>query len=160
MNIPSTIKCPETFVRSAPAGFDGIFDWSWTEGCFNAKTRPMDFDGVVERKGNFLIFETKDLDVPLPAGQRYTLQAAHRLGCMTIMLIHGKKLPERGEIWLPGQKTIETFEGVDEARAVVAWWFKQADRTPQSAYINFLENKITSLENELAKRKARLEQTT
>ena len=47
----------------------------------------MDFDGVVERKGNFILFETKNLGVPIQEGQLRTLKAAHSLGCFTIVLI-------------------------------------------------------------------------
>lgn len=57
---PSTIKHHATFERSLPIGFDGVFDWSWTQGHLGqGKITPMDFDGVVERKGNFIVFETK-----------------------------------------------------------------------------------------------------
>ncbi len=34
MNLPTTIKFPETFNKSLAAGFDGAFDWSLTQGCF------------------------------------------------------------------------------------------------------------------------------
>ena len=62
--LPTTILYPEKFKQSLAAGFDGCFDWSWTDGCFGkTRIKPMDFDGVVERKGNLLVFESKDLGI-------------------------------------------------------------------------------------------------
>lgn len=126
--LPSTIKHPETFRRAAPAGFDGVFDWSWTQGCFGAgKITPMDLDGVIERKGQFLVFETKDVGVQIPQGQLYTLQALHRLGFFTIMIIHGKICPEVAHCWYPASKTKITLHGPDEARDFVARWYRWSD---------------------------------
>jgi hypothetical protein len=109
-----------------------LFDWSWTQGCFgDKKITPMDFDGVVERKGNFLVFETKNLNVQIPSGQLYTLQALHRLGCFTILLIHGKTQPERIEVWYPSSTEVKVLHGVDSARQTVSGWYTWADSNPQ-----------------------------
>lgn len=104
--LPDTIKHHATFERSLPVGFDGAFDWSWTQGHLgNGKITPMDFDGVVERKGNFIVFETKGAMVPIPRGQLMTLEAAYRLGVFTILLIEGKTTPESAQAWCqPGFK--------------------------------------------------------
>jgi hypothetical protein len=61
------------FYRDPAAGFDGLFLWDWLHGAFGPKIMPMDFDGVVERGGFFLVFETKDPGVPVPRGQVFTL---------------------------------------------------------------------------------------
>lgn len=133
MSLPSTIKYPNGFNHSPAAGYDGIFDWSWTSGCFGqGKITPMDFDGVVERKGNFLLFETKNLDVPIPKGQLYTLQSAHSLGCFTVMLIHGKTEPERTEIWFPGTSQKLSLIGKEAARQKVSSWYSWADKNPRA----------------------------
>jgi hypothetical protein len=132
-DLPNTIKNPDSFLNSPSAGFDGVFDWSWTDGCFGAgKIKPMDFDGVVERRGNFLLFETKNMDVSIPKGQLYTLQAAHALGCFTIMLIHGKTSPERMEIWFPGCDIKQHLIGKEAARQKVGGWYAWADANPRS----------------------------
>ena len=73
-DLPDTILYPDKFKKSLGAGFDGVFNWKWTEGCFgDTKIKPMDFDGVVERYGNYLIFETKDIGKPISLGQLITL---------------------------------------------------------------------------------------
>ena len=98
--IPDTIHYPSTFKKSPPAGFDGIFDWSWTEGCFgNPKITPMDLDAVVERRGNFVLFETKNPGVPIPQGQQITLNSFYNLGVFTIIFIEGKENPEKVQLW-------------------------------------------------------------
>ena len=128
MNLPPTINYPSTFLRSPSAGFDGIFDWSWTDGCFgDTRIKPMDFDGVVERKGQFIIFETKDVGVPIPKGQLYTLEAIHRLGCFTVVLIYGKKKPETAEVWYPGRPTRRPVVGIDRIKDIVRKWYAYAD---------------------------------
>lgn len=147
--LPSTIKHPGGFAHSPAAGFDGVFDWSWTQGCFGkGRITPMDFDGVVERKGNFILFETKNLGVPIPDGQIYTLQAAHRLGCFTIFLIHGKTAPEMAQVWYPGTEKRHVFEGVDAIRERVAAWYEYAEANPQKTVdVSFLNRRIQTLQS-------------
>lgn len=104
--LPSTIKHPDTFLTSPSSGFDGVFDWSFTAGCFGkGKITPMDFDGVIERKGNFLVFETKGVGVPVPQGQIYTYQSLYKLNIATIVFIEGKLSIEFAKVWCqPGFK--------------------------------------------------------
>ena len=134
MNLPTSILNPDAFRRSQAAGFDGVFDWSWTDGCFGqeSKIKPMDFDGVVERNGQFIVFETKDEGKAIPLGQFRTLLAAHKLGCFTIMLIEGKRKVVRGRIWHPGAKIDaknlgQKFTGVESAQGLVRSWYLNAD---------------------------------
>ena len=149
--LPSTIRHPAGFLHSPAAGFDGVFDWSWTKDCFGGKRiTPMDFDGVVERKGNFILFETKNLGVPIPDGQMYTLHAAHRLGCFTIFLIHGKTCPESAQIWYPGIQRRDTCEGVDAIREKVGNWYKFADKNPKRPVdVSFLNKRIHGMQCQL-----------
>ena len=80
--------------------FDGLFDWDWTEGCFGQKfIRPMDIDGMTERKGNFLIFETKSKGNPIPAGQYFTLDKLYRMGVFTIVFCDKVNPPTQLSVW-------------------------------------------------------------
>jgi hypothetical protein len=94
-DLPSTIHSPDTFLASPPAGFDGVFDWSWTVGCWpNPRDKPMDLDFFKERCGQFLVAETKaDEDVRVPIGQRIAFDRLWNLGCFTILMIYGKPWP-------------------------------------------------------------------
>lgn len=149
--LPSTIKHPGGFLHSPAAGFDGVFDWSFTQGCFGGgRITPMDFDGVVERKGNFILFETKDLGVKVPAGQMYTLEAAHRLGCFTIFLIHGKAYPESAQVWYPGSDRRHAVEGVEAIKERIAAWYAYADKHPcKPVDVSFLNRRIQAMESQI-----------
>jgi hypothetical protein len=129
MNYPSTVIFPDAFEKSKSAGNDGVFDWSWTDGCFgDTKISPMDIDGFVERNGQFLIFETKNHGVPVKQGQMIALKAMHRLGCFTVAIIHGKTFPEEAEIWYPNSQETRKYYGSDEIRERVKAWYAWADR--------------------------------
>ena len=54
-----TIHYPKTFNECPSAGFDGIFDWDFLKGCWGGSIQPTDIDGIVERFGRVLMFETK-----------------------------------------------------------------------------------------------------
>lgn len=159
MNLPTTIKNKNGFLHSPAAGYDGVFDWSWTQGCFgNGRITPMDFDGVVERKGNFILFETKNLGVPIPSGQMYTLEAAHRLGCFTIFLIHGKTEPESAQIWYPGVGKREIHEGVDAIKEKVRSWYAYAEKNPKKGIdVSFLNKRVEQLGEENTLLKSQIE---
>ena len=164
---PDTIHYPGTFDKSPSSGFDGIFDWSFTSGCFGkTKITPMDFDGVVERKGNFLVFETKDIGVPVPKGQQYALEALWRKGCATILFIEGKQHPEYAKVWcqpafndgLFMSKHIPVTD-IDKLRKFISDWYIHADNNPHAQVdISFLNRRITVLEETLEEARKHIEQ--
>ena len=164
MSLPPTIKHPETFLKSPSAGFDGVFDWSWTDGCFGeGRITPMDFDGLVERKGNFILFETKDVGVSVPKGQIYTFQSAYNLGCFTIIFIEGKTYPEFAKAWCqPGFSNglvMDQHAPVDleKMRKFVSDWYGFADKNPrQKVDISFLNKRISDLDNQVSNIKTHL----
>jgi hypothetical protein len=165
-DLPSTIKHPETFLNSPAAGFDGVFDWSWTDGCLGSKNiTPMDFDGVVERKGNFLLFETKGINVPIPRGQMYTFESAYNLGCFTIMFIEGKGSPEKIKAWCqPGfyrgvkAKKHSIVTDLENAKSFVKAWYSYADNNRAvMPNISFLNKKIVSLGDTISEAKKNAE---
>lgn len=164
--LPDTIKHPETFIKSPSASFDGVFDWSWTSGCFgDGVITPMDFDGVVERKGNFLVFETKNIGVPIPKGQMYTYESAYKLGVFTILFIEGKDKPEYAKAWCqPGFKKSLKMEvhaptNMTRMSKFVSEWYTFADTNPSSKIdITFLNKKITKLESCIESLKKNIEE--
>jgi len=97
------IKYPRRFNQAQPANYDGLFDWDFLEPAFaGTLIMPMDIDAVVERRGKVLIFETKDVGVDIPLGQKITLETLLRIGrgSIYLMIIYGK--------------TPNTIEGLDE----------------------------------------------
>lgn len=136
METPKSIKYPKTFTDAKPAGFDGIFDWSFTEGCFgDTKITPMDIDGIIERRKHFLVFETKNKDTPIPIGQMITLKELYKLGCFTMIFIYGKTSPDQVMVWcekgfLNGYEAKKfkdvTTEGL---REFIKMWYEYANKT-------------------------------
>lgn len=164
---PSTIRNPEKFDNSPAAGFDGIFDWSWTDGCFGkTKISPMDFDGVVERHGNFLVFETKEAGAPIPSGQRRALREAYEIGCFTVILIQGKTRPETVQAWCqPGFKNqldmseFKPVSDINKLRKFVSDWYEYADANwrKKTVDVSFLNRKIQVLGDQLDEAKKHIE---
>jgi len=107
-----TIKFPDTFARSEPAKFDGVFDWDFLKSCWPGKIEPTDIDGVVERKGHVLIFETKDVNRAksngfgkneiIATGQKILLARLIDIGRrrITVCLIRGKTNATINGFWL------------------------------------------------------------
>ena len=91
----------KTVFELCPAmGFDGIFDWDWTKGCLGTQhITPMDIDGLTERKGNFLLFETKNKGNPIPQGQWITICKLYELGCFTVVFCDKTNPPSQMSVW-------------------------------------------------------------
>lgn len=104
------IKYPDAFKRNPPAQFDGVFDWDYLAGAFPREITPTDWDGVVEIKGNFLVFETKDFDKEVDKGQLMALWAAVNTGRFTVVFIWGKKYPIEWERWTREKDKIKIIE--------------------------------------------------
>lgn len=131
-----TVNYPAAFNRSPSAGFDGVFDWDFLKPAFSpTKIMPMDFDGVVERGGRFLCFETKSGIVPIPQGQVLTLKALVETGRWTIIVLRGKCAAEVDgwDVWFRGQRSglFEQRHEDGDADALVEFvrrWFQKASQ--------------------------------
>lgn len=131
MDYPDTIHSPEVFNQSLPAGFDGVFNWAWTKGCFgNTIITPMDFDGVVERHGHFIVFETKNVGAVIPRGQMITLTALQSPKTFCVMQVWGKSIPcfwKASFGWINKPVHEAEGQGVESAKDYVARWYRWAD---------------------------------
>jgi len=77
------------------------------KGAFGPTIEPMDFDGVVERCGWFLVFETKNPGVVIPRGQQLALERAVLDRRWTV--IKCAKKAEHildWEVWTAGEKVV------------------------------------------------------
>lgn len=141
----------EKFYQSRPAGFDGFWGWEEVEQSFPGKVLPTDIDGLVERKGNFLLFETKGVSEsgtlkPIPTGQLITLKALHRLGCFTIAVIWCretqvrvteasmtvKEAPVFLKLWVPFESSPRPIRPITmvDVSTLCKKWFTYADTRP------------------------------
>jgi len=112
------------FKASLPAGYDGIFDWAFLLPIFEGtKIEPMDIDGLVERHGRILIFETKQPDKDIPLGQSRVLETLLRLGrgFVCIMVLYGK--------------SATTITGLEEWHYIKGRIRKSARKTSDSQYV-------------------------
>lgn len=71
------------------------WDFSWLR-FGDSKISAGDVDGlfVVERRGHFLYWETKNPDEGLAAGQRILLEQLSLVSVFTVLLVRGKGYPE------------------------------------------------------------------
>uniref|UniRef100_A0A6H1ZA68 Putative single-stranded DNA-binding protein n=1 Tax=viral metagenome TaxID=1070528 RepID=A0A6H1ZA68_9ZZZZ len=117
-----TIEDPETYCAS-------LWNWECLNGCFGETSiKPTDIDGFIERKGRFLIIETKLPRADIPQGQEITFKALLDTGHFTIMIIWGKpNEPEKIKV-LAGTAT-KTYDPADieKLREITKKWFKWAD---------------------------------
>jgi len=94
-----TILHRETFNSFLPANFDGVFEWDFLCPVFEGTNiKPMDIDCIVERKGKFLVFETKSPGKEIPLGQTITLESLVKTGYFVIIILWAKK-PEEINSW-------------------------------------------------------------
>lgn len=120
------IKHQRRFESWSPAGYDGLFDWDFLLPALEGtRCQPMDFDCVIERRGRFLVFETKIPGKEVPQGQQITLDAALKTGNFCVMLLEGKTPATiQAATWCDPFQTLETGE-----RFICDWrWVVDATR--------------------------------
>lgn len=124
-----TINHPERFGRAKPAGFDGVFEWDFLLPAFaGTKITPMDIDCIIERNGQFLVFETKDNGAPIPRGQVITLETLAMTGLFTIVVLHAKTERDVNgwDIWRRGRNGLVKKHREGDAEALMRFtrsWF-------------------------------------
>jgi hypothetical protein len=149
-----TIYRKDQFGLWLPADFDGVFEWDFLDGAFGPSIRPMDHDCVIERNGQFLVFETKQSGATLKTGPRIAFEAQQSLGCFTHVFLHftvdgAERCQECGrvtqppkhpdaittmEIWKPGgQQTLPQRASSGDVRAFAERWFTYANTKTRAA---------------------------
>jgi hypothetical protein len=118
-------------IQNAKLYMEGIWDWDILKGCFgDTKIEPTDIDGFVERKGKFLVLETKKPGVKINQGQWFTFNALINTGVFTVVIIWGlQNMPEEIQVLypLPKRPTEKKKGNIDDLRNIVSWWFKYAN---------------------------------
>ena len=76
------IRSVVSYLRSMP-------DWTEFNSCFEpSKIRISDIDGIVERKGEFLVLDMKSPQVPMSQGQMMLYRAMQQKK-MTVVIVRG-----------------------------------------------------------------------
>lgn len=109
----------------------GVWDWGMLDECFSpTKIKVTDIDGFTERKGKFLVLETKQKGVSVPVGQSIMFDNMQKTGLFTIVIIWGKKnATEDMQVYYPTHKTAKKAASNEDLKRVVNWWFNYASST-------------------------------
>lgn len=123
------LHSPRLFDASRPPGHDGVFDWDWLAGAFGDTITPMDLDFLVERRGRFLVIETKRPEVEVPAGQARALRRLSAIPGFTVVVAWGKSAREitRFEVWRGEATTSYRDDGGTRLRAFCETWYAHAN---------------------------------
>lgn len=117
------IRDPERFVA-------GLWDWTCLQGCFgDTKIEPTDLEGFVERKGQFLILETKAPGATVPKGQEIMFKNFAASGIGTVMILWGhRNAPEKIRVMRGNYDRI--FENADMGMLCryVSRWFDHVNQ--------------------------------
>lgn len=102
----------------------GRWDWRPIFGSFAHDVRPMDIDCIVERKGQFLVFETKRANGDVPRGQEIALERLSVLPQFTVAKLFGEPdVPERIQQCVNGQwLRPQAFTPPDLWHFCADWW--------------------------------------
>jgi hypothetical protein len=113
-----SINNPERFLA-------GFWDWGFLDKCFGGKIKVSDLDGIVERRGHFLVLETKKKGVSIPSGQRIMFERMAKTGLITVIVIWGdKNATEEIQIYYPGCEapTPKKAATNEDVQHVAEWW--------------------------------------
>lgn len=150
---------PSRFNESLPAGFDGQFHWDFLQGAFGPVVMPMDFDGVVERNGRFLLFETKIENASIPVGQRRSLEAAWKTGAFTILILWGKSSETlcMASVWDEwGDRIAPHPVTADTIYQYASFWWEYASQCSTVDSPWFLRNVLSQRDQEILQLKKAL----
>lgn len=105
-----------------------IWDWQEVDDCLPGKICVSDIDGAVERKGHFLLFETKQPGARMPRGQRIMYSKFLQMNSFTLVELWGKKSnTKRLRISRNGKSLLIDPADDDDLKRIVKWWYGCAD---------------------------------
>lgn len=118
-------------IRNLNAYRDGAWDWGFLDECFApTRVRPSDVDGIVERRGRFLVIEAKPNEGRMTKGQALTLDAFSREPNFQVLVIYGEpNQPVAMQHW---PQPAKAADAADIKRFVSSWW-QYANRTEKAA---------------------------
>lgn len=117
-------------IRNLEQFVNNIWNWDCLSGCFGSeKQKPTDVDGLIERRGNFLLLEAKAPGVELSTGQKILLDHLAKLDAFTILLIWGRPgQPEKLKLVYRGKEYDYPKADLDLLRKITKRWYAMADQ--------------------------------
>lgn len=107
-----------------------LWDWSIFAGCFgNTAIRVTDVDGMVERNGRFLFFETKQPHITtIPRGQMRAYENLVRRGGATFFIVWGNPgKPERVQVTTQHGTLDPQPCNLTQLRWLATVWYRKAN---------------------------------
>ena len=103
-----------------------LWDWGFLDACFGGtRIRITDVDGLVERRGHFLLIEAKSSGAPIPKGQAILFDALVKNTKWHVLVVWGAtNKPEEAQFW--GSKKFKANEA--KVQEVVRRWYSMANR--------------------------------
>ena len=125
-----TIEDMESFTNN-------LWDWKFLDDCFQGtKIKVSDLDGIVERKGQFLVIECKSPSTKVKSGQKIMFETMAKTGLFTVIVVWGERnKPERMKIIRRnknGELLEKEYERITEKQlhqAVSEWYEKVNNST-------------------------------
>lgn len=122
-------------INNMAAYMAAVWDWSWLQGCFGQTIKVSDVDGMVERRGNFLMLEGKKGGV-VSVGQRIMHEQWVKNGG-SLIVINGMDHQDTNMIVTasggPWSAPIVTQGGRDVVRRLCSDWYQWANTNPKGS---------------------------
>jgi hypothetical protein len=106
-----------------------MWDWEPYNDCFKGKIRMGDNDGMVERKGYFLVVETKQPNTEINFGQRLMYEALAKHPNFTVIYLWGE-LNKPTELQYVGKSEKHTVD-IEGVKKHFSDWFNRVDTLQQ-----------------------------
>jgi hypothetical protein len=124
------IRSTAAFHEAPPANFDGVFLWDYLKPAWKDDKRnliePTDFDAVVHKNNNFLVFETKDPGVLVSRGQMIAFRDLVLDRRFTVVFCAKRSEDVNGWDVMTRNGTIHMEGNAADLRSWCACWFIHA----------------------------------
>lgn len=117
-----TINDPKLYLQ-------GVWDWGFLDLCFGqTKIKITDIDGMVERNGFFLMFETKKAGVNIPQGQKIMFRNFSNNGNHVLVIWGYQSDSIHDLLWIyPTGEKYYYDKSKDFIQKIVKKWYSHAD---------------------------------
>jgi|SRR3990172_10311647 len=106
---------------------DKLWDWGFLDRCFEpTRIRLTDVDGIVERRGHFLLIEAKSPGKDVPTGQQIMFNHLSAIPNWTILVIWGEAPDQPISCMIWGKE--KQIASQDTIRQIVSRWFEEANK--------------------------------
>lgn len=119
--------------------YASAWHWDMYDCVFPEKQGLGDVDGIMEKKGNILIVETKSICAPIKTGQRLLLRNLHAQGCTVLVLFGEVNNPKRALWLIPDDNTAHSAVNIDNdwLKDFLKQWYLWASENPRKNSISF-----------------------